>query len=83
MTNLSLKRHTFLLPSAYLISNGSNLSLVLIIGSILFVKKESEVLNFLTAVIDCDGVLIMPVIIVVILHEFFILNMSILLLDGV
>jgi len=45
-TNLSLECNTFLFPPADLISNGANFSLVFVVRSVLFVEKESEILNF-------------------------------------
>ena len=44
--NLSLESNAFLFPPADLVPNGANLSLVFVVRSVLFVKKESEILNF-------------------------------------
>jgi hypothetical protein len=71
--NLSLECNAFLFSPADLVSYGANFSLIFIVRSVLFVKKESEILNFFSESIWCDNVLIMSVIIIVILHEFFIL----------
>lgn len=45
-TNLSLESNAFLFPPADLVSHGANLSLVFIVRSVLFIKKESQVLDF-------------------------------------
>ena len=81
--DLSLEGDALLLSSADLVSNRADLGLILIVGSILLVEEESQVLDLLSEGVDGDDVLIMPVVVVIILHEFLILNVSILLLDGV
>lgn len=82
-SNLSLKSDAFLLPSADLVSNRANLSLILIVRSILLIQEESEILDFFSERVDRNRILIMSVVIVVILHKFFILNMSVFLLKSV
>lgn len=81
--NFSLKSNAFLFSSADLVSYGSNLSLILIVRPVLLVKEESKVFYLLSERVDGDDVLIVTVVIVVILHQLFILDMSVLLLDGV
>jgi hypothetical protein len=81
--NFSLKGNTLLLSSADLISNGADLSLVLVVGSVLLIEEESKIFNLLSKRVDAHNVLIMSIIVVIILHQLFILDMSILLLDGV
>ena len=82
-SNFSLEGDTFLLSSADLVPDGSYLSLVFVIGSVLLIKKESEILDFFPEGVDGDNVLVMSVVVVIVLHQFFILNMSIFLLNGV
>lgn len=72
-----------MLSSADLISYRANLSLIFVIRSILLIKKESQVLHLLPQGVSGDHVLIVSVVVIVILHELFILEMSVLLLNGV
>ena len=81
--NLSLKGNAFLLSSTNLVSDRSNLSLVFVVRPILLVEEESDVLNFFSERVDRDNVLIMSIVVVIILHQLLVLNVSILLLDGV
>jgi len=82
-TDLSLESDTFLLSSTNLVPDCSNLSLVLIVRSILLVEKETKVFNLLSESVTSYHVLIVSVVVVVILHQLFILQMSILLLDSI
>lgn len=79
----SLKSNTFLLSSADLVSDWPNFSLVLVIGSIFLIEKESEVFNFFSEGIDRNNILIMSIVIIIILHQFFVLIVSVLCLDSV
>ena len=81
--NLSLEGNALLLSSTNLVSDGSNLSLVFVVGPILLVQEESNVLDFFSERVDGDNVLVMSVVIVIILHKLLVLNVSVLLLDGV
>ena len=82
-SNLSLESHTLLLSSADLVPDGSYLSLVFVVGSVLLVEEESEVLDLLSEGVDGDNVLVVSVVVVVVLHQLLVLNMPVLLLDGV
>ena len=82
-SNISLKCYTFLLSSADLVPDGSYLSLVLVVRSVLLVQKESKIFNFFSKRVDGHNILVVSVVVVVVLHQFFILNMSIFLLDSV
>ena len=82
-TDLSLESDTFLLSSTNLVPDCSNLSLVLIVRSILLVEKETKVFNLLSESVTSYHVRIVSVVVVVILHQLFILQMSILLLDSI
>lgn len=81
--NLSLKSDALLLSSTNLISDRTYFSLVFIVRSIFLIEKEPKVLDLLSKRVDGDNVLIMSIVVVIILHEFLILNMSVLLLNGV
>ena len=72
-----------MLSSADLVPDGSYLSLVFVIGSVLLVKKESKVFDFFSERVDGDNILVMSVIVVIVLHQFLILDMSVFLLDRV
>lgn len=78
-----MEGHTFLLSSADLVPDGSYLSLVFVIRSVLLIEQESEIFDFLPQRIDGHNVLVMSVVIVIVLHQFFILDMSVFLLDSV
>ena len=82
-SNFSLESHTLLLSSADLVPDGSYLSLVFVVRSVLLVQQESEVLDLLSEGVDGDNVLVMSVVIVVVLHQLLVLNMPVLLLNGV
>lgn len=82
-TDLSLESDTFLLSSTNLVPDCSNLGLVLIVRSILLVEKETKVFNLLSESVTSYHVRIVSVVVVVILHQLFILQMSILLLDSI
>ena len=72
-----------MLPSADLVADRADLGLVLVIRSVLLVQQESKVLHLLSQGIGGDHVLIVPVVVVVILHQLLILEVSVLLLDRV
>ena len=57
--------------------------MVLVVGSVLLVQEESKVLDLLSQGVDRHNVLIVSVIVVIILHQFLILDMSVFLLDSV
>ena len=82
-SNFSLKCYTFLLSSADLVPDGSYLSLVLVVRSVLLVQKEPKIFNFFSERVDGHNILVVSVVVVVVLHQFFILNMSVFLLDSV
>ena len=82
-SNLSLESNALLLSSADLVPDGSYLSLVLVVRSILFVEEESQVLDLLPEGVDRNNILVVSVVVVIVLHQFLILDMSVLLLDGV
>ena len=82
-SNFSLESHTLLLSSADLVPDGSYLSLVFVVRSVLLVQQESEVLDLLSEGVDGDNVLVMSVVVVVVLHQLLVLNMPVLLLNGV
>lgn len=81
--DLSLKSHALLLSSADLIPDGADLGLVLVVRPVLLVEQEAEVLDLLSEGIGRNHVLIVPIRVVIILHEFLVLEVSILLLDRV
>jgi hypothetical protein len=81
--SFSCKCHAFLFTSADLVSDCAYFSLVLVVASILLVEEEAEIFDFFSTGHDWHLVLVMSVVIVVILHKFFILEMSVLLLDGI
>jgi len=80
---LPCERHAFLLPSTNLVSNRRNLGLIFVVGPVLFVKQEAQVFDFFPASHGGDRVLVVTIVVVVVLHELFVLEMSVLLLDGV
>ena len=80
---LASQGNALLLAAADLVSDGPNLGLELVVAAVLLVEQEAQVLDFLAARVDGDGVLIMSVIVIVILHQFLVLGVSVLLLDGV
>ena len=82
-SDLSLESHTLLLSSADLVPDGSYLSLILVVRSVLFVEEESQVLDLLPEGVDRNNILVVSVVVVVVLHQFLILHMSVLLLDRV
>ena len=82
-SNFSLESHTLLLSSADLVPDGSYLSLVFVVRSVLLVQQESEVLDLLSEGVDGNNILVVSVVIVVVLHQLLVLNMPVLLLDGV
>jgi len=82
-TSFTSQCDALLFSSADLISNCPNFGLQLVVASILLIEQEAKVLDFLAARIDGDNILIVSVIIVVVLHEFLVLNVTILLLNGV
>ena len=57
--------------------------MILIVRPVLLIEEESKVFYLLSERVDGDDVLIVTVVIVIILHKLFILDMSVLLLDGV
>ena len=81
--DLTLESNTFLLSPANLVSNRTNFSLELVIGSVLLVKKESEVLDLFAEGVGGDGILIVSIVVVVILHKLLILEVTVLLLDSI
>jgi hypothetical protein len=80
---LSSKSNALLLSSTDLVSYSGNLRLHLVVAPVFLVEQESKVLNLFSECHTSDRVLVMSVVIVVILHQLFILEMSIFLLDGV
>jgi hypothetical protein len=82
-SDLSLESNALLLSSADLVPDGSYLSLILVVRSVLFVEEESQVLDLLPEGVDRNNILVVSVVVVVVLHQFLILDMSVLLLDGV
>lgn len=83
LTEVSLESNALLLPPADLVSNGSDFSLVLVVRSVLLVGEESQVLDLLAEVVQSHHVLVVTVVVVIVLHEFLVLQVSVLLLDGV
>jgi len=81
--NLSLKSDALLLSSTNLVSDRTYFSLVFIVRSIFLIEEKPKVLDLLSKRVDGDNVLIMSIVVVIILHEFLILNVSVLLLNGV
>lgn len=77
------KGNAFRLTAADLVADSTNLSLKFIVAAILLVQKEAKILNLLTESICCHNVLIVAVIVVVVLHELFILKIAVLLLHRV
>ena len=57
--------------------------MVFIVGSIFFIEEESKILDLLSEGVDRHDVLVMSVVIVIILHKLFVLDMSVFLLDGI
>lgn len=82
-TDLALQGYALLLSAADLVAYGANLGLVLIVGAVLLIQQEAEVLDFFAECVGCDHILVVPVVVVVVLHEFLVLEVSILLLDSV
>lgn len=80
---LAGERNALLLAAADLVAHGADLGLQLVVGAVLLVEQEAQVLDLLAAGVDGDGVLVMPVIVIVILHQFLVLRVSVLLLDRV
>ena len=66
-----------------MVADGAYLCLELVIASIFFVEEEAEVFDLLSAGHGADLVLVVAVVVVVVLHQFFILEVAVLLLDGV
>lgn len=83
LTKVSLKRYALLLPSTDLVSDGANFSLVLVVGAVFLIEQEPEVLNLLPEVVEADDVLVVAVVVVIVLHQFLVLEVTVLLLDGV
>ena len=55
----------------------------LIIAPVLFVEKEPEIFNFLSAGVSSDNVLIVSIVVVVVLHQLLVLDVSVFLLNCV
>ena len=55
----------------------------LVVAPVLLVEEEPEVLNLLPAGVSGHHVLIVSVVVIVILHEFLVLDVSIFLLNGI
>eukprot|EP00356_Strombidium_inclinatum_P013407 CAMPEP_0170481938 /NCGR_PEP_ID=MMETSP0208-20121228/2183_1 /TAXON_ID=197538 /ORGANISM="Strombidium inclinatum, Strain S3" /LENGTH=258 /DNA_ID=CAMNT_0010754725 /DNA_START=247 /DNA_END=1025 /DNA_ORIENTATION=+ len=81
--DISLESNALLLPPADLVSDGANFGLVFVIRSVLLVHQEAQVFNLLAEGVSCNHILVVSVVVVVVLHELFILEMSVLLLDSV
>ena len=75
--------NAFLFAATDLVAHRADLGLQLVVGAVLLVEQEAQVLDLLAARVDGDGVLVMSVIVIVILHQFLVLRVSVLLLDGV
>ena len=80
-TNFSLESNAFLLPSADLVSHRTYFSLIFIIAPILFIQQKPQIFYLFPEGVDGNNVLIMSIVVIIILHEFLILDMSVFLLD--
>jgi len=57
--------------------------LELVIAPILFVEQEPQIFNFLSASVSRHDILIVSVVVVIVLHKFLVLDMSVFLLNCV
>ena len=68
-----MESNALLLSSTDLVSDGAYLSLVFVIGAVLFIGEESEVLYLLPEGVSSNNVLVMSIVIVIILHQLLVL----------
>ena len=83
LAEVSLEGNALLLSAADLVSDGTNLSLVLVVGAILLVGEEAKVLDLLSESVGGHNILVVSVVVVVVLHEFLVLEVAVLLLDSI
>ena len=55
----------------------------LVIAPILFVQQETQIFNFLSAGVSSHDILIVSVVVVIVLHKFLVLDVSVFLLNCV
>lgn len=55
----------------------------LVVAPILFVEKEPKIFDFFSAGVSSDDILIVSVVVVVVLHQFLVLDVSVFLLNCV
>ena len=80
---ITLEGDALLLAPADLVADGADLGLVLVIGPVLLVGKEAQVLDLLAQRVGSHDVLVVPVVIVIILHKLLVLQVPVLLLNGI
>lgn len=83
LAEVSLEGNALLLSAADLVSDGTNLSLVLVVGAILLIGEEAKVLDLLSESVGGHNILVVSVVVVVVLHEFLVLEVAVLLLDSI
>ena len=83
LCDVSLGGKNFGLSSGYLFSCGSDLTLQVVVATVLFIKEESSIVDFFAQHVEGAGVGVMTLLEVVVLEQLFILQMTVLCLNGV
>ena len=81
--DFSLESDALLLAAADLITDSTDLSLQLIVTAVLLVQQEAQVLHLLAKSVGSEDILVVTIVVVVVLHELLVLQVAVLLLDGV
>lgn len=83
LLHIALRSEDFRLSSGDLLAGGSDVSRQVVIRSVLLVKKETSIFNFFLEALESNQVGVVTGLEVIVLKELFILQVSVLGLDGV
>lgn len=83
LCDVSLSCENFLLPSVDLIPSGSNFTLQVVVVAVLFVQQESGIIYLFAEHVEAARVGVVTLFEVIVLEQLFVLQVTILGLDGV